>query len=130
MTNGPVCRESLSCTIQGCLVQAQYLANAVETSPTLQPYFEVISKTEHLPIVAVRIKDSWLDHPPFTLEELAQHLKAVGWFAPVYHLPPDNDQIEVMRIVVRAHFNHTLARAFLHDLETAVQQVGMKSICA
>jgi glutamate decarboxylase len=116
--------------IQGCLVQAQYLANAIETSPTLQPYFEVISKTEHLPIVAVRLKDSWLDHPPFTLEELAQHLEAVGWFAPVYHLPPDNDQIEVVRIVIRAHFNRALARAFLHDLEAAVQQISMKSIYA
>jgi len=59
----------------------------------------------------------------FTLGELAQHLEAAGWYAPVYHLPPDNDQVEVLRIVVRAHFNRTLARALLHDLEAAVQQV-------
>ncbi|HEY3232980.1 MAG TPA: hypothetical protein VGJ87_27355, partial [Roseiflexaceae bacterium] len=64
------------------------------------------------------------------LDELAQHLQAKGWFAPVYHLPPDNDQIEVMRIVVRAHFNRALARALLHDLEAAVQQVSMKPIYA
>jgi glutamate decarboxylase len=116
--------------IQGCLVQAQYLANAIETSPTLQPYFEVVSKTERFPIVAVRLKDRWLHHPPFTLEELAQHLQATGWFVPVYHLPPDNDQIEVMRIVVRAHFNHALARAFLHDLEAAVRRANMQSTYA
>jgi glutamate decarboxylase len=112
--------------IQGCLVQAQYLANAIETSPTLDSYFAVISKTEYLPIVAFRLKNRWLGQPPFTLEVLAQHLEALGWFAPVYHLPPDNDQIEVMRIVVRAHFNRALARAFLHDLELTVRQVSTR----
>jgi glutamate decarboxylase len=108
--------------IQGCLVQAQYLANAIESSPTLEPYFDVISKTAYFPIVAVRFKDKWLDQPPFTLDELEKQLEASGWFAPVYHLPPDNDRIEVMRIVVRGHFNRVLAGAFLHDLEAAVQR--------
>ena len=43
---------------------------------------------------------------------------------PVYHLPANADQIEVMRIVVRAHFNRALASAFLHDLEAAVQRLA------
>jgi glutamate decarboxylase len=123
--------------IQGCLDQAQYLANAIESSPTLEPYFDVISKTAYFPIVAIRFKDNWLDQPPFTLAELEKQLEATGWFAPVYNLPPDNDRIEVMRIVVRAHFNRALASTFLHDLEAAVQRLtpaasritGAPSLC-
>ena len=112
--------------IQDCLVQAQYLANAIASSATLEPYFDVISKTSYFPIVAVRFKDNWLGQPPFTLDELGKHLEATGWFAPVYNLPPDNDRIEVMRIVVRAHFNRVLAGAFLHDLEAAVQRLTVQ----
>ena len=116
--------------IQGCLTEAQYLAHAIETSPALGRYFEVVSKTEHLPIVAVRFNDRWLDSPPFALQALANQLEALGWMAPVYHLPPDNDEVEVMRIVVRAHFNHALARAFLHDLEAALEEVSRQPIAA
>lgn len=107
--------------IQSCIVQAQYLADAIQSSPPLQRYFDVISKTEYLPIIAIRFKDEWLDQLPFTLGDLSKQLQMTGWFAPVYHLPPDNERIEVMRVVVRAHFNRALAHAFLHDLEAAVQ---------
>ena len=32
---------------------------------------------------------------------------------PVYDLPPDNDRIQVMRIVVRAHFSRSLVGALV-----------------
>jgi glutamate/tyrosine decarboxylase-like PLP-dependent enzyme len=85
-----------------------------------------ICTTRQLPTGAVLFREG--DPGDAMFEELAQHLEAMGWFAPVYHLPPDNDQIEVMRIVVRAHFNRALARAFLHDLKATVQQISMISI--
>lgn len=114
--------------IQGCLAHAQYVAQAFQLSPTLHPYFEVISKTEYFPVVVFRFKDCWSDQPPFTLAELAQNLKAKGWFMPVYHLPANADQVEVIRIVVRPHFNRALASAFLHDLEAAIQQLSVLPI--
>jgi len=110
--------------IGGCLDQARDLANAIHASATLVPYLEVISQTEYLPIVAVKLRDQWLAAPPFTLDDLAKRLEATGWFAPVYNLPPDNDHIQVMRIVVRAHFSRNLVDALVKDLETAVQQLG------
>jgi glutamate decarboxylase len=114
-------------TIRNCLVMAQQMVMTIESSPVLDSYFEVVSKTEYLPIIAIRLKDRWLAQPPFTLQQLADCLKAGGWFAPVYHMPPDNDQVEVMRVVVRAHFNQSLGSAFLHDLEMAVQSLTVKS---
>lgn len=109
--------------IQGCLAHAQALAHAFQTSPLLSPYFEIISKTELFPVVVFRFKDAWSNQPPFQLAELAQALKAKGWIAPVYHLPANVQQIEVMRIVFRTHFNPVLAETLRHDLEAAVQQL-------
>jgi len=51
-------------------------------------------------------------------------MEATGWFAPVYNLPPDNDRIQVMRIVVRAHFSRSLVDALVKDLEIAVVQLS------
>ena len=112
--------------IGGCLDQARELANAIQASPLLEPYIEVIGKTAYLPIVAVRLTDKWLADPPFTLDELAERLEATGWFAPVYNLPPDNERIQVMRIVVRAHFTRSLVGALVRDLEMAVQQLNLQ----
>lgn len=112
--------------IGGCLEQARELTKAIQASPLLEPYIEVIGKTEYLPIVAVKLADKWLAEPPFTLDELAERLEATGWFAPVYHLPPDNERIQVMRIVVRAHFSRLLVGALVRDLEMAVQQLSQQ----
>ena len=113
--------------ILGCLERARDLTAAIHASPVLAGYVEVISKTEYLPIVAMKLKDEWLARPPFTLDDLAKRLEETGWFAPVYHLPPDNERVQVMRIVVRAHFTSTLAGALVRDLETAVRQLLSQS---
>ena len=107
--------------IGGCLEQARELASAIQSSPSLEPFIEVTGKTGYLPIVAVKLRDEWLAQPPFTLDELAERLEATGWFAPVYSLPPDNERIQVMRIVIRAHFTRSLVGALVRDLEMAVQ---------
>jgi glutamate decarboxylase len=81
-----------------------------------------------MPVVAIRLKDNGPDALPCTLEDIARHLQAKGWFVPVYHLPPDNERIEVMRIVVRADFNHTLTQALLCDLEATIQQFSIRQV--
>jgi glutamate decarboxylase len=107
-----------------CLDRARDLANAIRAAAALDPYLEVISQTEYLPVVAVKLRDEWLAEPPFTLDDVAKRLEATGWFAPVYDLPPDNDHTQVMRIVVRAHFSRNLVDALVKDLEMAVEQLA------
>lgn len=108
--------------IGACLDRARDLANAIQAAAKLDPYLEVISRT-YLPIVAVKLRDKWQPEPPFTLDDVAKRLEATGWFAPVYNLPPDNEHIQVMRIVVRAHFSRNLVDALVKDLELAVEQL-------
>jgi glutamate decarboxylase len=110
--------------IQDCLSQAQEIAQAFRTLPVLANHFEVISKTAYFPVVVVRFKEGRPPHSPFTLTALAQALKKRGWMVPVYRLPANAEQIEVLRIVVRPHFSDALTAALLRDLEAAVQELG------
>jgi glutamate decarboxylase len=109
--------------IQDCLSQAQEIAHAFRTSPGLADHFEVISKTEYFPVVVVRFKEGRRPHSPFTLTTLAQALKKKGWMVPVYRLPANAEEIEVLRIVVRPDFNDALTGALLSDLEASVREV-------
>lgn len=43
---------------------------------------------------------------------------------PVYRLPANAEQIELMRMFVRPHVSRALADALLNDLEAAVQKLG------
>lgn len=105
--------------INGCLERARHLADAIYASSVLNPWIEVVSQTDYLPIVAVKLRNG----PPFNLDDVAKRLESMGWFAPVYNLPPDNDEIQVMRIVVRAHFTQSLVAALVRDLESAICQL-------
>ena len=106
--------------IQNCLNNAQYMAQVIGELPTLQTHFKVVSRTEYLPIVAFQLKNSAGSLSVFTLNQLAEVLKVNGWIVPVYHLPPNVDDIEVMRVVVRPHFDREMVQSFLDNLEAAL----------
>lgn len=64
-----------------------------------------------LPVVAVTAQ------PPLDLRDMAKYLAERGWSVPVYTLPPQLDDFEVMRIVVRSD----LTSAAVEELATAVE---------
>ncbi len=114
--------------IRECLETAQYLANALESLPALQPYFEIVSDTKQMPVVAFRLKGRATGASArLTLANLGETLKGKGWIAPVYHLPANLEEIEVMRVVVKPEFARAQARAFLNDLVSAVRELTAES---
>jgi glutamate decarboxylase len=102
--------------ISECLANAQFLAESLDS----QSGFEVVSDTEQMPVVAVRLRT---DSPRFSLSALAEGLKRRGWIVPVYHLPANVEEVEVMRIVVKPEFTRAEAKAFLHDLLAAIEEL-------
>lgn len=101
-----------------CLATAQFVAQSLAA----QPCFEVVSDTEQMPVVAVRLQGG---ASSLTLAALAESLKRKGWIAPVYHLPADVEHIEVMRIVVKPEFTRAKAEAFLRDWQAAVAELAV-----
>jgi glutamate decarboxylase len=51
---------------------------------------------------------------------LSRQLRTFGWQVPAYPLPPDMENITIMRVVVRNGFSMDLAYLFLMDLKQAV----------
>lgn len=102
--------------MQECLANAQFLA----ASLAAQACFEVVSDTQQMPVVAVRLRT---ESSPLTLGALAACLKRRGWLVPVYHLPAKVEEIEVMRIVVKPEFTRAEAKTFLHELRAAVVEL-------
>ena len=101
--------------IQDCLKTSRFLA----ASLAAQPGFEVVSDPL-MPVVAVRLRPAFSS---LTLSALAECLKRQGWIVPVYRLPANLAEVEVMRIVVKPEFTDAEARTFLHDLIAAVAEL-------
>lgn len=98
------------------LATAQFIAQAMAG----QAHFEVVSDTTQMPVVAVRLREG---SSSFSLQALADALKRKGWIVPVYHLPANVADIEVLRLVVKPEFTRAAAQAFLHDWQNAVTEL-------
>ena len=63
---------------------------------------------------------------PFTAFELSAQLRERGWQVPAYTMPPDAEELTVLRIVVREGFSRELASVLLEDIRRAVAFLGSR----
>jgi glutamate decarboxylase len=78
--------------------------------------FELLSDGSDLPVFAFALKDS----SRYTVFDLSDKLRERGWQVPAYTMPPDAEDIAVLRVVVREGFSRDLADMFVEDLQRAV----------
>jgi glutamate decarboxylase len=86
--------------------------------------FELVSEGRELPVVAFKLAKGVVK---FTAYDLARKLREHGWLVPAYSLPPEREDVVVLRIVVRNGFSFDLADLFLADLKRAVDWFGRLS---
>ena len=79
--------------------------------------FELVSEGRELPVVAFKLRESVVK---YTAYDLSRKLREHGWLVPAYSLPPDCQDVVLLRIVVRNGLSFDLADLFLADLERAV----------
>ena len=77
--------------------------------------FNILSKDNGVPLVAFSLKDSEL-HTEF---KVADHLRRYGWIVPAYTMPPDAENVTVLRVVIREDF----CRGFAERLVDNIQKV-------
>jgi glutamate decarboxylase len=75
--------------------------------------FEILNKGEHLPIIAFKQKKV----TEYSLLHLSHKLRERGWIVPAYHLPKDAEDVEIMRIVIRANFTSDMTTILVEDIE-------------
>ena len=101
---------------QACRDTAQWLASEIAA---LGP-FELISDGSGIPVFAFRLRD---DVENYTVFDVSEILRVKGWLVPAYRMPPNMEDVAVLRIVVRNGFSHDLGRMLLDDLRWAADRL-------
>lgn len=78
---------------------------------------EVVADGTELPVLAVRVRPG---HEPLTVSAISERLRMHGWQVPTYHLPPDLEDVEVMRMVIRNGFSRDAAGLLAEHLHREV----------
>ena len=90
------------------LENARYVAERLADSGR----FEVLNTADLLPIVTVKLKED----AKYTVFDLSHKLRERGWIVPAYTLPPNAEDIAIMRVVVKENFGRDLADIFVADV--------------
>ncbi|KDP35745.1 hypothetical protein JCGZ_10517 [Jatropha curcas] len=81
--------------------------------------FNIVSKDMGVPLVAFSLKDS-SHHNEF---ELSDMLRRYGWIVPAYTMPPDAQNVTVLRVVIREDFSRTLAERLVNDIQKVLHEL-------
>jgi glutamate decarboxylase len=98
---------------QACRDNARWLASEIACIEA----FELISDASGIPAFAFRLRP---EVRGYTVFDVSETLRIKGWLVPAYSMPPDMQDVDVLRVVVRNDFSHDLAGMLLEDLRWAV----------
>ncbi|MCW3035494.1 MAG: glutamate decarboxylase [Actinobacteria bacterium] len=101
--------------MSACRDNARWLAQQIGG---LGP-FELVSKGAGIPAFAFRIKEG----VPYTVYDVSEAVRTRGWLMPAYRLPPNLEDIAVLRIVVRDDMSRDLAKVLIEDLRRTIKRL-------
>lgn len=95
------------------------LANARHLNEELQSSgrFEILNPGLAEPVVTFRLAGD----PGVDVYHLSSRLREQGWIVPAYSLPPDAQDVHLLRIVVRLDFSRPMIDVLLRDLDQAYE---------
>jgi glutamate decarboxylase len=103
--------------MENCQENAMVLKEGLEKTGR----FNIISKDNGVPLVAFSLKDN-SRHDEF---EVSEFLRRFGWIVPAYTMPPDAQNVTVLRVVVREDFSRTLAERLVLDIEKVLHELDV-----
>src|SRR3954469_14100136 len=99
-------------------------AAALATRLGAEDALELIEGSPRLPLVIARVRDD----EPFTGADLVGELaKRRGWMVPAYHLPPANDDQQILRMLVKFNQSRELADALADDFHASIADLRKRS---
>jgi glutamate decarboxylase len=72
----------------------------------------MLSQGHGIPALACRLHNG----VPYTVFDVSEAMRTRGWMIPAYRMPPDLDDVAVLRVVVRNGFSRDLAEVLVDDL--------------
>jgi glutamate decarboxylase len=83
--------------------------------------FELLTDSNYLPVVVLKLKDDSF----YSVFQICELLRERGWTVPAYTLPPDAQDVAVMRVVVKENFSHDMAEMFAADMKRALKRLDI-----
>ena len=80
--------------------------------------FQVMNQTQRIPVVALTIDKSVKRYNEF---DISNKVREKGWILSAYSMPPDAQEINSLRIVVRPHLNRDVTEILANDIEEACE---------
>ena len=106
-------REGYTELAHTMLENARYLNEQLEASGR----FEILNPGLAEPVVTFRLAGD----PGFDVYHLSARLREYGWIVPAYSLPPDAEDVHLLRVVVRIDLSRRLIDLLLLDLLQACE---------
>ena len=91
---------------------SRYLTTEIERTG----HFQVLSKADALPLVAVALTGD----RHYSVFDLSAKLRERGWIVPAYTMAPNAENVAVLRMVVREGLSRDMAQSLSEDVDTAV----------
>ena len=108
-------REGYRKIHEACYDTATYLSNELAQ---LGPFKILYDGKGGIPALCFTLKDDWKAN--FTLYDLSDRIRARGWQIAAYSMPPNRQDLVVMRILVRHGVSRDLAYLLLGDFRRAL----------
>ena len=102
--------------MSACRDNARWLAAQIER---MGP-FELVSRGEGIPVFAFRVKEGL----PYSVYDVSEAIRGRGWLVPAYPLPPNLQDVSVLRVVVRDDMSRDLAESLVEDIRRTVEHLG------
>jgi glutamate decarboxylase len=99
-------------------------AATLSTQLTGEDALELLGGGPQLPLVIARVRDG----EPFSGADLVGELaRRRGWLVPAYHLPPHNEEQEVIRVLVKVNQTRELADALAADVHDSIADLRRRA---
>jgi glutamate decarboxylase len=80
--------------------------------------FQIMNQAQRIPVVALTLDESVKRYNEF---DISNKVREKGWILPAYSMPPDAQEIDSLRIVVRPHMNRDVSQILANDIEEACE---------
>ena len=110
-------REGYALIMRHTLDNAIYLRQRLVESG----FFVVMNETQRIPVVALTLDKKVKNFNEF---DVSAKVRERGWVLSAYAMPPDAQELNSLRIVVRPHLNHALMDTLANDIIQACEYLA------
>jgi glutamate decarboxylase len=106
-------RAGYTSLVRAMVANANALAGRLDQEDALERF----DSSPRLPLVVAKVRPD----EPFTGTDLVGELaQRRGWLVPAYQLPPDNDDTQIIRMLVKINQSRELADALADDISASI----------